>query len=65
MCFLEANRYHTPSTPVGTRDDKLLQLVGTALFVFVKSSVLGAIRNVEATTRKVILIPEDARRVYM
>ncbi|TDL29681.1 DNase I-like protein, partial [Rickenella mellea] len=28
------------------------QLVGTALLVFVKSNVLGSIRNVEATTRK-------------
>ncbi|PAV21260.1 inositol polyphosphate phosphatase [Pyrrhoderma noxium] len=28
------------------------QLVGTALFVFVKSTLIGSIRNVEATTRK-------------
>lgn len=28
------------------------QLVGTALLVFVKSDLLGAIRNVEAATRK-------------
>ena len=29
-----------------------IQLVGTALFVFVRSSLLGSIRNVEAATRK-------------
>lgn len=29
------------------------QLVGTALIVFVKSDLLGIIRNVEATTKKV------------
>ncbi|THH12240.1 hypothetical protein EW145_g127 [Phellinidium pouzarii] len=28
------------------------QLVGTALFIFVKATLLGSIRNVEATTRK-------------
>ena len=29
-----------------------MQLVGTALLVFVKSDLIGAIRNVEAATRK-------------
>lgn len=30
------------------------QLVGTALIIIVKATLLGAIRNVEATTKKVL-----------
>lgn len=51
----EIGRQNESITRLNEHGNESLQLVGTALFLLVKSEHIPAMRNVEATTRKVML----------
>ena len=55
-CSSEANRYASAAHRLSCAHGR--QLVGTAIMLFVKTSLASIIRNVEATTRKVRLVYE-------
>jgi hypothetical protein len=52
-CYCVASRYSFPYLFVCSEATFRSQLVGTALFVIVKSELTSVIRNVEGATRKV------------
>lgn len=52
-CYCVVSRYSLPNPFVYSEVMFCSQLVGTALFVIVKSELTSVIRNVEGATRKV------------